>query len=80
MSAVSGTVPRPYYGLSTTLYQLLENSLQCMWSELPWESPWSLQLPLLESLISLHDYAVWSMRNVVRDVEKVYIQYPNQRR
>lgn len=33
--------------------------------------PYSLHIPLMEVLLTLYDQSVWSIRDIVRDVEKV---------
>jgi hypothetical protein len=33
--------------------------------------PYSLYIPLVEALLTLYDQSVWSIRDLVRDVEKV---------
>lgn len=58
-------------GTDHAFERLLQGSLDRMWKELPPTSPWSLHVLLLEVIMALHDQAVWSIRDVVRDVEKV---------
>lgn len=58
-------------GTDTGFERLLQDTLDQTWSEMPSESPWSLQVPLVEAIIAFQDRGVWTMRDVVRGVEKV---------
>lgn len=58
-------------GADAAFERLLHESLRRMWKDLPSANPWSLQVPLLERIVALQDSAVWLVRDVVRNVEKV---------
>lgn len=58
-------------GVDPSFEHLLYDTLNRMWKELPPSDPWSLHVPLLEATVALHDQAVWSVRDIVRNVEKV---------
>jgi hypothetical protein len=58
-------------GTDSEFERLLQDSLGRMWGDLPPSSPWSMQVVLLEAIVALHDQAVWSVRDVTRNVEKV---------
>jgi hypothetical protein len=51
---------------------LLQECLGRTGRELAPANPWSMQVPLLEAIVALQDRSVWLVRDVVRNVEKVY--------
>lgn len=61
-------------GIDPTFQSLLQDILRSMWPLLPPKEPFSMLVPLIEVIIALHDQSVWSIRDVIRRVEKVGIQ------
>lgn len=59
-------------GANPSFESLLKESLDQMWTGLSSVNPWSMQVPLLEAIVALQDRSVWLVRDVVRNVEKVY--------
>lgn len=60
-------------GVDLTFQHLLQRILSHMWSRLPPSEPYSLHVPLIEAIIELHDSSVWSIRDIVRSIEKVSV-------
>ena len=58
-------------GIDGLFSSLLKESLHHMWSDLPPSQPCSMLVPLFETIISMYDQAVWSIRDAVRGVEMV---------
>ncbi|KAH7381533.1 hypothetical protein BKA66DRAFT_464397 [Pyrenochaeta sp. MPI-SDFR-AT-0127] len=57
-------------GVNTSFQTLFREILPRVWPELPSSNPYSLHIPIIETIIAMHDSSVWSLRNIVRDVEK----------
>jgi hypothetical protein len=57
-------------GVDLTFQRLLQQTLSCMWHRLPPSDPFSLHVPLVQTILELHDVSVWSIRDVVRSIEK----------
>ena len=49
----------------------LQHTLANLSSDMDSVDPYSLHIPLVEVLLTLYDQSVWSIRDLVRDVEKV---------
>ena len=66
-------------GTDPSFERLLEENLGRMWRGLSTANPWSMQVVLLEAVVALQDRSVWLVRDVVRNVEKVYSigRYPS---
>ena len=58
-------------GVDSLFQKNLESALSRMWSGLPPLNPYSLHVPIIETVIAMQDQSVWSIRDIVRDVEKV---------
>ena len=58
-------------GADQDFERLLLESLHRIWKALPPSNPWLMIVIVLEALVALHDEAVWLIRDIVRDVEKV---------
>ncbi|KAF9691615.1 hypothetical protein EKO04_010517 [Ascochyta lentis] len=57
-------------GVPSLFGKLLQNALSRMETALPAAEPYSLHVPLLEAIISMQDTSVWSLRDIVRGIEK----------
>jgi hypothetical protein len=57
-------------GVDLTFQHLLQQNLSRMWSKLSPSEPFSLHVPLVQTIIELQDSSVWSVRDVVRTIEK----------
>ncbi|KAF2732009.1 hypothetical protein EJ04DRAFT_497713 [Polyplosphaeria fusca] len=57
-------------GVPTSFKHLLSTALSSIWTRIPSSEPYSLHVPLMEAIISLQDSAVWSIRDIVRNIEK----------
>jgi hypothetical protein len=44
-----------------------------MWSGLPPSEPFSLHVPLVQTILELQDLSVWSIRDLVRTTEKASV-------
>jgi hypothetical protein len=60
-------------GVNPTFQHLLQQTLSCLWSELLPSEPFSLHVPLVQAILELQDSSVWSIRDVVRNIEKASI-------
>jgi hypothetical protein len=58
-------------GVDTVFQSFLQDTLNNMWSHLPHSELASLLVPLIETIIAMHDQSVWSVRDVTRGAEKV---------
>jgi hypothetical protein len=58
-------------GVDIVFQSFLEDTLKNMWSHLPHSEMASLLVPLIETVIAMHDQSVWSVRDVTRGAEKV---------
>lgn len=50
---------------------LLHTTLSRIWPYIPSADPYSLHIPLTESIIAMHDSSIWFVRDIIRSVEKV---------
>ena len=57
-------------GASSLFQRLLQDALARLDSLLSLDEPYSLHIPLVEAIVSMYDVSVWSVRDVVRGVEK----------
>ncbi|KAF2443470.1 hypothetical protein P171DRAFT_432717 [Karstenula rhodostoma CBS 690.94] len=57
-------------GVSSLLRELLQDALVRLETTLPLTEPYLLHIPLVEAVIAMHDASVWSVREIVRSVEK----------
>src|SRR5690348_15807733 len=55
---------------SSSFKGLLKDALVRLEAALPPAEPYSLHLPIVESIITMHDSSVWHARDIVRSVEK----------
>lgn len=58
-------------GMPHTFIVLLQENLSRLQPKMPSSNPYSLHIPLIESIIAMHDSSVWFVRDVVRSVERV---------
>lgn len=49
----------------------LKQALARLGPLVPSSEPFALHIPLVEALVTMHDSSVWSVRDIVRSVEKV---------
>jgi hypothetical protein len=67
---VSGCCTILCIGASSLFGGLLQGALSQLGTMVqPWE-PYSLHMPLLEAVVAMQDLSVWSVRDIVRSVEK----------
>ncbi|ORY18334.1 hypothetical protein BCR34DRAFT_529167 [Clohesyomyces aquaticus] len=57
-------------GVPNSFQHLLNSTLLSMWSRIPPSEPYSLHVPLIEAIVSMQDSSVWSVRDIVRSIEK----------
>lgn len=57
-------------GVDLTFQRLLQQILSRIWHKLPPSEPFSLHVPLVQTILELQDVSVWSIRDVVRSIEK----------
>ena len=57
-------------GVDISFQTLLQETLHREWPSLPSSEPCCLLVPLVETVIAMYDRSVWSIRDVVREVEK----------
>jgi hypothetical protein len=57
-------------GVGIAFQHLLQQVVSRMWPGLPPSEPFSLHVPLIQTVIELQDTSVWSIRDVVRNIEK----------
>jgi hypothetical protein len=57
-------------GVDIAFQHLLLQALSCTWSRLPPSEPFSLHVPLVQTILELQDSSVWSIRDFVRTIEK----------
>jgi hypothetical protein len=60
-------------GVNPTFQHLLQQTLSRMWSKFLPSEPFSLHIPLVQAILELQDSSVWSIRDVVRNIEKASI-------
>jgi hypothetical protein len=65
-------------GVDLAFQHLLQQTLSHMWPKLPPSEPFSLHVPLVQTILELQDSSVWSVRDVVRSIEKASV--PNATR
>lgn len=58
-------------GIPHAFPALLQATLSQMWSNIPSSDPFSLHIPLIESILAMQDSSIWFIRDVVRSIEKV---------
>lgn len=58
-------------GTDHSFERLLQENVNRMSEKLSLINPWSMQVPLIETVVALQDRSVWKVRDVVRNVEKV---------
>ena len=58
-------------GIPASFHLLLHRALLGIWPKLPPSEPYSLHVAVVEAIVSLQDSSVWSVRDVVRSIEKV---------
>lgn len=64
-------------GVDSSFEDKLQDNLNHMWSGFQGQEPESLLAPLIEVIVTMYDQSVWSIRDVVRQVEKA--SYMNTR-
>ncbi|KAF2809136.1 uncharacterized protein BDZ99DRAFT_463941 [Mytilinidion resinicola] len=57
-------------GIPPSFQIALQNTLLQMWPGIPPSEPYSLHVPLVETIVAMQELSVWSVRDVVRDIEK----------
>jgi hypothetical protein len=57
-------------GVDLTFQHLLRQTLSRMWPKLSPSEPFSMHVPLVQTILELQDSSVWSIRDVVRTIEK----------
>jgi hypothetical protein len=60
-------------GVGSTFQHLLQQALSRMWSRLPPSEPFSLHVPLVQTILEFQDLSVWSIRDLVRITEKASV-------
>jgi hypothetical protein len=58
-------------GTDAEFEHLFFDCLTQMWKSLPPSNPLSMLVITVEAIVALQDLAVWLIRDIVRDVEKV---------
>ena len=67
---VSGHCTILCIGASSLFRGLLQDALAQLGTMVQPLEPYSLHMPLLEAVVAMHDLSVWSVRDIVRSVEK----------
>jgi hypothetical protein len=49
----------------------LKHTLECEQGPLDFNDPFALHMPLMDQIIAVYDRSVWSIRDLIRRVEKV---------
>jgi hypothetical protein len=57
-------------GVDPTFQNLLQQNVSHMWPGVPPSEPFSLHVPLVQAILDLQDSSIWSIRDVVRAMEK----------
>jgi hypothetical protein len=57
-------------GASSLFRGLLQDALARLGTTLQPSEPYSLDIPLVEAVVAMQDLSVWSVRDIVRSVEK----------
>ncbi|KAH7401712.1 hypothetical protein DE146DRAFT_440031 [Phaeosphaeria sp. MPI-PUGE-AT-0046c] len=57
-------------GVDPAFQHLLRQTLARLWPRIPHAEPFSLHVPLVQTILELQDSSVWSIRDVVRTIEK----------
>jgi hypothetical protein len=60
-------------GVDLTFQYLLQQALSRMWLNFPPSEPFSLHVPLIHAIVELQDSAVWSIRDIIRTIEKASV-------
>lgn len=58
-------------GVGRLFRDLLQDALSCFEISETLPEPYALHVPVLEVLVAMEDISIWSMRNIVRGIEKV---------
>ena len=58
-------------GVDDSFQTHLQQSLRRIWPEVRGSHVGSLLVPLMEAIVAMYDESIWSIRNVVRQAEKV---------
>jgi len=58
-------------GASALFRKHLQQALVRLGPMIPSSEPFALHVPLVEALVAMHDASVWSIRDIVRSIEKV---------
>lgn len=58
-------------GVDASFRSCLQEKLQQIWPDIQGSQPGCLLVPLIEVLVITYDQSVWSMRDIVRQAEKV---------
>jgi hypothetical protein len=67
---VSGHCTILCIGASSLFRGLLQGALSQLRTMLQPSEPYSLHIPLIEAVVAMQDLSVWSVRDIVRSVEK----------
>jgi hypothetical protein len=62
-------------GVDLAFQHLLQQTLSRMWPNLPPNEPFSLHIPLVQTILELQDLSVWSIRDFVRTIEKASVNW-----
>ncbi|KAH7356125.1 hypothetical protein BKA66DRAFT_473879 [Pyrenochaeta sp. MPI-SDFR-AT-0127] len=57
-------------GVPASLHCFVQKVIPSMWSKLSSSQPFALHVPLMESIVAMHDTSIWSIRDKVRNIEK----------
>lgn len=63
-------------GVPDLFKNLLKSALSSMETAQPPTEPYSLHIPLMEAIVAMQDLSLWSMRDIVRGIEKVCLPPP----
>lgn len=62
-------------GVGPLFQSLLQETLQRMEPLMQHSEPYSMLVPLIEAIVAMYDQSVWSVRDVIREAEKVSTAY-----
>ncbi|KAF2823660.1 hypothetical protein CC86DRAFT_408690 [Ophiobolus disseminans] len=57
-------------GADRSFRDLLQETLSRIWTLLPHSQPYALHVPIVETIVTMQDLSVWSVRDFVRSVEQ----------
>jgi hypothetical protein len=60
-------------GVDLAFQHLFQETLSGLWPKLPSYEPFSLHVPLLHTILDLQDSSIWSIRDVIRNIEKASV-------